>query len=178
MTCIVGVIEKEKVYIGGDSAGVGGLDVIIRKDVKVFKVGEFVIGCTTSFRMLQLIRFSLKPPKIYPDVDLYEYMCTEFVNTLRKCFREGGFIETKDTVERGGSFLIGYKNRLFNIEEDFQVGESVDEFNAVGCGARYALGALKAMDNNLPIEEKILKSLDVAVYFSAGVRPPFIIEHT
>ena len=57
--------EKEKVFIGGDSAGANsGWDVRIRKYPKVFKVNDFAIGCTTSFRVIQLIRFSFKPPKI------------------------------------------------------------------------------------------------------------------
>ena len=60
MTCIVGMLNKGKVIIGADSAGVSGLDVQIRKDPKVFITGEFVIGCTTSFRMIELLQFSLK----------------------------------------------------------------------------------------------------------------------
>lgn len=48
MTCIVGYFDKKtkKVTIGGDSAGVSGLHITIRKDPKVFRVGEFIIGCT------------------------------------------------------------------------------------------------------------------------------------
>ena len=66
MTCIVGYLDKKtkKVTIGGDSAGVAGLDITIRKDEKVFKVDNFIIGCTSSFRMIQLLRFSFKPPEI------------------------------------------------------------------------------------------------------------------
>jgi hypothetical protein len=37
MTCIVGYESDGKVYIGGDSAGVRGLDVTVREDSKVFK---------------------------------------------------------------------------------------------------------------------------------------------
>ena len=42
MTCIVGYLDKKtkKVTIGGDSAGVAGLDITIRKDEKVFKVKQ------------------------------------------------------------------------------------------------------------------------------------------
>ena len=38
MTCIAAIAEKGKVYIGGDSAGVAGLDLTIRADEKVFKI--------------------------------------------------------------------------------------------------------------------------------------------
>lgn len=63
MTCIVEIVEKDRVYIGGDSAGVSDLDITMRKDVKVFRVGDFVFGCTSSFRMMQIIRFSFKPQR-------------------------------------------------------------------------------------------------------------------
>ena len=58
MTYIVWFLDKKqkKVIIGGDSAGVAGLNITVRKDVKVFEVGEFVIGCTSSFRMMQIIK--------------------------------------------------------------------------------------------------------------------------
>lgn len=51
MTCIIGFIKNKKVYIGGDSAGVGGSHVTIRRDSKVFKNGNFIMGYTSSFRM-------------------------------------------------------------------------------------------------------------------------------
>lgn len=175
MTCIVGYIDKinNKTYIGGDSAGVSWLDVSIRKDVKVFKVGEFVIGCTSSFRMIQLLRFSFTPPKKYEDDDIYKYMCTEFVNQLRRCFKDGGY------ARRDGVFLVGWKNRLFSIQGDYQVGESEKDYDSVGCGETYALGALDALEgNDMNIQGKIKTALYIAAYRSGGVRPPFIIEST
>ena len=37
MTCIVGLLDANgDIYMGGDSAGVGGLSLTIRKDPKVF----------------------------------------------------------------------------------------------------------------------------------------------
>ncbi len=178
MTCIVGIIHKGKTYIGGDSAGVGGYDVTVRKDVKVFKVGDFIIGCTTSFRMLQLLRFSFNPPKKHDDDDIYKYMCTVFIDAIRKCFKEGGFAEQDKSVEKGGTFLVGWKDRLFVIYDDYQVGESSDGYDSVGCAFQYALGALKALPNTLSPEDKIKKTLEISTHFSAGVRPPFVIEHT
>lgn len=179
MTCIVGVIDKDKVWIGGDSAGVGGYDITVRKDPKIFKVGDFLIGCTSSFRMIQLLRFSLNPPKRHPDKEAYEYMCTEFINEVRRCFKDGGFNEFHNSAEHGGTFLVGYNGRLFCVGGDYQVGESHDNYMAVGCGEAYALGAAKVLfdytkENNA--FNVINEALQAAVHFSAGVRPPFVIE--
>jgi len=171
MTCIVGIIDKEnkRVIIGGDSAGVGGYDTWIRKDAKVFKVKKFIIGGTSSFRMLQLLRFSFKPPKRKKRV--YEYMCTDFVNELRKCLKKGGYARVDSNEESGGTFLVGYKGRLFRIEGDFQVGESVDAFDACGGGQSYALGSLETSTGNAV--DRVTKALEVAEKRSAGVAGPF-----
>ena len=165
MTCIVGVVDKGKVYIGGDSAGVSGLNISIRKDPKVFKVKEFVIGCTSSFRMIQLLNFSFKPPVIKKDRDLYEYMCTDFVDAVRKCFQKGGYLQKhKDGDEMGGTFLIGIRGRLFMIENDFQVAENHVPFDSVGCGEPFAKAALHALHGfDIAPEEKIKRVLDIFI---------------
>ena len=192
MTCIVGIIEREndRIIIGGDSAGVGGYDVTIRKDPKVFRIGDFVFGCTSSFRMIQLLRYSFEPPDVAAPLvgfsqgpeteDIFKYMCTAFVNRLRRCLSEGGYRKRKDEVEEGGQFLVGYKGRLFLIAEDFQVSESHEPFASVGCGSSYALGALKALTEStaLGAREIAQKSLEIACHFSTGVRPPFTFVET
>jgi ATP-dependent protease HslVU (ClpYQ) peptidase subunit len=181
MTCIVGIVDKKtkKVLIGGDSSGISGWDLTIRKDPKVFTNGSFVIGGTTSFRMLQLLRFSLKPPEIKTD-DVYEYMCTDFINAVRNCFKDGGFLqkETKGD-ELGGWFLVGYKNRLFKIASDFQVTENLNGMDSVGCGNSYALGSLyTTQKSDMEIKDRVIKSLECASFFSCGVHKPFIVVTT
>lgn len=180
MTCIAGYLDKKtnKVTIGADSAGVARYDLSLRKDVKVFRNKGFIIGCTSSFRMIQLLRFKFTPPHIQ-DKDIYEYMCTDFIDEVRKVFKDGGFIEKDKEVETGGSFLVAYKDRLFNVQNDFQVGENLNGLDACGCGESYALGSLSAIDGlNISAEEKVIKSLEIAAYFSAGVAAPFNVLTT
>ena len=184
MTCIVGLIDNGKVWMGGDSAGVAGLNVTLRKDPKVFKNGDFLIGYTSSFRMGQLLRFKFNPPKYYAEQynnDEYKYMCTDFIDSIRECLKTGGYTTIANNEEKGGSFLVGFQGRLFEIECDFQVGESLAKYEAVGCGAGYAKGSLFNSLNfhNGEIhdpEEVIREALLAAENFSGGVRSPFIIE--
>lgn len=175
MTCIVGIIENEKVYIAGDSAGVAGLDITIRKDPKVFKTGEFVIGCTSSFRMINILRYSFAPPELSENEDIYKYMCTKFINAVRQSFKDAGWLEIDKNIESGGTFLVGLRGRLFKIESNFQVAESIDKFASVGCGDVYAVTVLKMLESEYLINanDKLTKALEMAVYFSGGVRPPF-----
>jgi len=178
MTAIAGLIYDGKVYIGGDSAGVDKYDVVVRKDTKVFRVKDFIFGYTSSFRMGQLIRFSFVPPQHDPDVDAYEYMCTLFVEELRKCLKDGGYAKIDNNVEEGGQFLVGYKGCLFDIQSDFQVGETVYGYNACGCGMNYILGSLYTSEKcgvKDPMA-RIEMALSAAEEFSGGVRGPFNFE--
>lgn len=178
MTCIIGLIRNKKVYIGGDSAGVAGNDITIRKDSKVFKVDKFIIGYTNSFRMGQLLRFKLKVDDQERNITDYEYMCTKFIDAVRKCLKDGGYAKIYDEREEIGTFLIGYKNKLYVIFDDLQVGESYENFNAVGCGEDYAKGALDIIlksSKGYTAEKIIEKVLTTVVKFSSGVRPPFNI---
>lgn len=174
MTCIVGLLHKEKIFMGADSAGVGGYDLRIRIDSKIFKKDEFLIGFTSSFRMGQLLRYSFQIPPQKDNQDVFEYMVTDFVNAARDCFKQGGYAKISNNEETGGTFLIGYKKRLFFMESDFQIGECLEGYHAVGCGASYALGSIYSSDLLEP-QERVLLALKASEAFNAGVRGPFRI---
>lgn len=174
MTAIVGLVHKRKVYIGGDSAGVAGLSLSVRKDQKVFQVGDFIIGCCGSFRMAQILRFSFNPPTIKEDQDVYEYMVRDFVPAVRAALSQGHWLENKDGRDEAGHFLVGFRGRLFAIDSDLHVGENVAAYDAIGCGEDLCKGALFATKGQPPIK-RIEKALSAAEEHSAGVRGPFTV---
>lgn len=177
MTCIVGYVHKNKVYIGADSLGASNTDIVYRKDPKVFINQNFIIGFTSSFRMGQLLMSSyFNPPKKKPKQTDYDYMITTFIDHVRSLFANGGYIKKENQEEVGGIFLVGYKGNLYKIESDFQVEHRADNYNACGCGQDYALGVLYNLSNTaVSVEEKITKSLSAAAYFSGGVGGEFKI---
>lgn len=172
MTCIVGVAHGGRVVIGGDSAGVAGLDLVVRADRKVFRNGPFIMGFTSSFRMGQLLAYKLDPPKRFPDADVMKFMVTDFIGAVRQCLKDGGFARRDNDVESGGHFLVGYEGRLFHIGGDYQVGENVCGYDATGCGESFAIGSLAETEALDPLE-RVSHALAVAEKFSAGVRSPF-----
>lgn len=174
MTCIVGLVDKGNVYIGGDSAGVGGLSISIRADEKVFVNGPFIMGFTTSFRMGQLLRYKFSAPKQQNNQSDMEYMVTDFIDSVRKCFGENGYgkIHDKD-FNKGGTFLVGYNNSLYVIYDDFQVGQNVCGYDSVGCGSDLALGSLHSTVGRKP-EDRLQMALEAAATHSAGVAAPFL----
>lgn len=177
MTCIVGIKNKGKVYIGGDSAGVNSrYDIAARLDPKVFLVDDMAIGYCGSFRMGQLLRY-IDPPKHKKGVDDFQYMVTQFVPLIRKTFTDGGYNKKDKEQDEGGLFLIGYRGHLYSIESDYQVAENVDAYDAIGCAYGYALGSLYHTTDLSP-EERINKALEAAEHFSAGVISPYLIVNT
>jgi hypothetical protein len=179
MTCIVGLVVGDRVVIGGDSAaGTHGWGIQARVDSKVGNVGEFVFGFTDSFRMGQVLLYRFTPPPI--EGELMAYMVGPFIDELRRTFRTAGYAERQNERESGGTFLVGVRGRLFRISSDYQVGESKDSYDAVGCGADIALGSMYS--SGLAIEQapkaRILEALSAAEHFSGGVRRPFNIVVT
>lgn len=176
MTAIVGLVHGGKVWIGSDSAGVGGLALNTRKDPKVFRNGEFIFGYTTSFRMGQLLEFDLSPPVQMDSEPIMQFMVKRFVPAVRDCLKTGGFQSVEKGQEYGGTFLVGYRGELFEIESDYQVSRVQTPFNACGCGRDIALGNLHATQRmRVRPDIRITMALEAAAEFSAGVRGPFTI---
>lgn len=183
MTCIVGLIHNGITYIGGDSLGSNGFSKTVRKDKKVFHLKDTknaVLGYTSSYRMGQLLMYGtgLIDSRDEPNID-HEYLVTKFIPNIIKLFEDGGYSRNNSGEKRGGSFLLGYKDKLYKIESDFQVGESVDKYDACGSGKDFALGSLKTTEkSNLSPEDRIRMALQAASKFSVGVAPPYYILNT
>lgn len=89
MTCIAAWRDNGRVYVGADSAGVGGYTLEVRSDEKVFRVGPYVIGFTSSFRMGQVLRYSTTLPAP-EDWDVNRFMATRFVDAVRGALKTAG----------------------------------------------------------------------------------------
>lgn len=172
MTAVVGLVRNGRVHLGADSAGVAGWSMTVRADEKVFRNGPYVMGFTTSFRMGQLLRYGFAAP--LPTGDLAAFMTTTFIDAVRDCLKTGGWATKSSEQESGGNFLVGVGGRLFEIGSDYQVGEPVDGYAAVGCGFEIALGSLHTSGlADWPVKKRIRAALEAAERFSAGVRGPY-----
>lgn len=178
MTCIAGVAQGGRVWIGGDSSGVSvdNLGMMLRADPKVFRRGEFLMGFCGSFRVRDLLQYSANVPEQNRSQTDREFLATTFVDWVRDALDEGGVRHKNDGVESmdDSAFLVGYRGKLYQIDSDFQVGESLDNFDAVGCGASVALGALYAAKKLSPTA-RIRRALEAAERYSVSVRSPFRI---
>ena len=145
MTCIVWVVANRKVFIWWDTQGTDNdYSKDIRKDVKVFKNGDFVIWFSGSYRVGQILRycldFTMEPTESGKiEKDFMWYMCCDFVTHIRDSLEKNFYSDTKkDKKVWEMSILIWYKDKLVQICEDFQVSECVNPFDSVWCWKEFA----------------------------------------
>ena len=160
--------------MGGDSAGLSGWETVVRADPKVFINGPFVMGFTTSFRMGQLLRYAFEPPEHSSDVEDHRFMATTFVDAVRECLKAGGYAKKENEVELAGDFLVGYRGHLYEVDTDYQVGESVDGYMAIGTGSATSVGALYATKGRAP-RVRVRLALEAAARHNGAVCAPFIV---
>lgn len=171
MTCIVGVEHNGKVYMGGDAAGTAGnMTQRTRNDKKVFVRDGFIIGFAGSFRMGQLMQHKLILPT-FNGGNLASFMVNEFVNSLKECLKSENNHKGEELLPM---LLVGHRGKLFDIQGDYQVGETTDGFDAIGSGADLALGSMHS-NSMLSPDKRILQALNVSSKGNASVRPPFTI---
>ena len=186
MTCIIGMIDKENdcVWIGGDSLGSNGYTKATQSQPKIFKNKIFknvAMGSTGTFRHIDLLKYS---DKLFDEIDMYkntelnhEYMVTKFIPNVITLFKEG--IIDSDEKNRGGNFIIGAGNKLFEIQTDYSVLEPLLGFCSVGSGEDIAMGSMiTTKDMGLTVPQRIELALKAAEECSCGVQRPFTIINT
>lgn len=181
MTCIVGYKQNGKVYLGGDSAATQDHAVSQYANPKVFKNGPYVFGFTDSFRMGQILQYVFKPPKPtkLEEKDVHRFMVSKFIPAIRLTMIAEGFASVEDNVETGGTFIVGYKGRLFEIHDDYQVAEKLIPYTAIGCGDDFSTGAFHALEGiKIDPKERLEKALDAAATHSGWVTGPYHYVNT
>lgn len=175
MTCAIGLKYNNIIYIGADNVGSNEHIKLSRNDQKVFIKNNMIFGCTTSYRMINLLQYQLEIP-IHNNKSIDAYMYTDFIETVRTLFKDKGFSKIDANVQTGGNFIVGYQGNLYEIENDFQIVKHNDNFCCVGSGSYYAYGAMKILQKEkISPENKIKRALEVAEYYNPFVRKPFKI---
>lgn len=180
MTCVVGLISGDEVWLGSDSAAVdenGSLQHVRSKVVRPSAppVRQLLLGYTTSFRVGQLLQYHLALPTRTKRVDPERYVIQQLVPAIRETFRDGGWMKKDAERESGGDFLVGYAGRLFRVQSDFSVLEPTSGYEAIGSGRYEALGALFAT-GGMAARERVETALRAAECFNGTVRGPFVVE--
>ena len=191
MTCIIGYVDKVSnsssnkpvVWLGGDSCGSGNGSDHIYKNNKVFHYmgnPNIIMGGTTSFRHLDLLETT---EGLFDDFEDLENITRldivkHFIPRVQKAF-QGNYLRGDDT-DRGGNFLLGINDKLFEIQNDYSVLEPDNGVIAVGCGEDTAIVMLDAYNilTKEPPQTKLFKTLEYVSNYNQGVKPPFTVINT
>ncbi len=175
MTCIVGVVHKNKIYMGGDSCGSSASSWSQVGNPKVFQVKDFLIGCTSSFRMIDLLTHELDVGRDHPEDSDDKFMRTTFIEGIRSCLKKGGFARSQGGVETGGNFLVGYNGKLYEVQGDYSILNCPEWGQSVGSGEGPARGSLWTSRKEKDAKKRVITALESAEAVVPGVRGPMVV---
>lgn len=172
MSCVIGLVDKNKVYFGSDGiATTEDGDARPVHSIKIFKRGSFLLGFTGSIRTGQIIQrgqYTL-PKTIWGWPDLIREQIT----------KKGAIVRIEGEVEiQSSNFIIGHRGKLYELLADFQLNEVNQRgYTAIGSGATIALGSLFTTEEyDIRPRERIQKALEASTEFAKTCGPPFTIE--
>lgn len=174
MTTIVGVQYKDKSVLIADSRVTDDLGRIYTHPHmrKITERNGFLIAGAGEVAPCDIANHLWAPPKptSKDKEDLYHFMITKAMPSLRKCLVDNGynFDEPHDRSKDGLRFqlLISVGGEIFDISDDLSVCMSDDGIYGIGSGSSYALGALHA-------GAKPLKAMQIAAKLTAFTSAPF-----
>lgn len=173
MTCIVGLVKGDSVWLGGDRAATdGGLNRTLIKEPKIFEKGSIGFGVCGLPKVMDAIQHTIEMPPFNDGDDVKGYLVGQIIPAVRE-----GLKKLECTEEYNGqhyfhgALLIAFQGRLFEVQGNFQLVEASVPFAAVGSGAEPALGSLRSTKGNP--RKRVLEALKVSAENNAGVAPPF-----
>ncbi len=162
MTCIVGVEKNDKVYMAGDIQGTSGNNKLVHTQPKVFKIGDIVIGYAGSYRFGQIIEAHLSDPFIpSKNHSIYKWLVKVIVPEIAQILEDNGYYgedEESDAIT-GGNCLIGVRNELWELQEDFSILRSTRGYQSIGSGHEYALAATEALRDQFKTPNPLLQKV-------------------
>ena len=173
MSCVVGLIDNGRVWMGGDSQAI---DAVGYQDIdanpKVFHRGNLLLGAVGSIRLRQLLRYEELPSLRVVEPGLSIEVLAE---AIRQIAKENDLVT--DGEIPGAAVMVGFAGHLALIQTNFGVISPMCGYSATGTGGPVALGALSVlMHSNKSAEERVRQALAASAQWQATVRPPFVIE--
>jgi ATP-dependent protease HslVU (ClpYQ) peptidase subunit len=172
MTCVVGLTDGSNVYIGADRGASDGDVILSMHRPKVTKKDGWLFGYAGSLGTGQLIEF-VSLPKVLKNDDPYKVLRMDIVEQLKVVYDSHG----RDIEDNGTDWLIGYKDRLFELSSgDWGVFEVTQ--SAIGTGSPIALGSLYTSKEEKNSMIRLTYALEAAITYSPTCQGPIDILYT
>lgn len=175
MTCVIAYRRNiNKIILASDKMASNYYSKQITKESKIFEKNGFHIGCTTSFRMIQILKHIWYPPDRKIKQNTEQYLYKDVVESIRACFKANGFGDA--TKEVYGNFILIYENRIFEMQNDLSLMESEMIVTAVGSGEDYAIASIMALLSYEKNDKKLLtRTFDIISSVATTVSKEFEI---
>lgn len=170
MTCIVGLrCADDSLVVAADSyAG----DEVLRfrfVGTKVFERQGFLFGFAGTLGVGKTLQHAFTPPvHKKAEKSAESYMYRDFVDGVKEFF-----------PKEPQALIVAYCGKLWEVSsygDEIEVFEPLDGYFAIGSGRELALGALRALEKELPGKELqvLWKVFSAVAHHSATVTPPFV----
>jgi ATP-dependent protease HslVU (ClpYQ) peptidase subunit len=148
MTTIIGIEHKDRCFIVADSRTTDA-DGKIYSHPEVKKIsenGSFLIAGSGETLPCDIAQHIWEPPvpTKQDKEDLYHFMISKAMPSLRKCMTDNGYKFNDDIDEIRFQFIMAVGGEIFDVDQELSISKSADGVYAAGSGAPYALGALHA----------------------------------
>ena len=169
MTTIIGYQYDDHCMIVADSRVTDDSGKVFSHPsmTKINERGAFVIAGAGEILPCDVVQHSWNPPRVTSrdKQDLYHFMVTKVIPSIRKCLKENGY-NFDDNGDNRFSFLIAVAGQLFELDESLGITKNYTNHYGIGSGAPYALGALAY--GATPLE-----AMDIATDLTAFTAPPY-----
>ena len=170
MTCIVGINTGKKIIIAGDRLGSDGF-TYSQYHEKVFAKDGFIFGVAGTPRVQQLIKHKFVIPKMNVGQEVDNYIYNDFTDAFIELIRENNCAIKKDNIDSmEACVLFGFKDKLYQMESNFQILSDYRGYDAIGSGRYHAMSSLySTSDLNITPEERLKKAIVCASEFVVSV---------
>lgn len=176
MTCILGVVTDTGVFLGADHQVTFGTEYADLLIPKVWEAGPLIIGASGSARFGQIVKYHVhvEPPQW--GMNIVAWLVTTYVPAVSAAVDQYGGKEEDGLFN--GDILIAVYGHLYRIDRAGAVYWIDRDYEAIGSGASYAIGALAGLQRvgvAMFDRSHIELALAVACSFDAHCRPPFTV---
>lgn len=175
MTCIVALVDKDKIYMGADTFGSNSYCGRAYKEKKIIKKKDMLIGVCGSYKVMNILTHEFTPPRRYENEKDRAYIHRVGKSISNLLGLSADCLENSDTIE--SSMIIGYNSELYVFQSDGSVLNAADPYATAGSGAYHAEASLYSTQGTKDKPRtRLKKAIVCASEFVVSVNGDFQIE--
>lgn len=171
MTTLIGIEYDDSCVLVADSRTTDSVGYIY-SHASVKKISErsgYLIAGSGEVLPCDVAQHIWEPPvpNKADKKDLFHFMVSKAMPSLRKCLSANGFNFDEPRTEQRFQFLIAVCGEIFDIDDELAVSKNTSGVYAAGSGAPFAIGAMHAGAD-------AYEAMEIAATLTAFTAGPYI----